>query len=169
VADLTALGIAAKTTIIGLGKEEAALKAQAAAAGVAKLVEFPGPQQGEALARLLNRHRILVIPSRCEEAFGIVALEALASGCVVVAADSGALPEVVGPCGLIFPKDDKDALVAALKKLLLDSNEIDALRRHVPAQLARFRDTAVLDACEAVISDTVGSPPTGEARLAGNR
>jgi glycogen synthase len=69
-ARLAARGIQAKTIVIGQGPEEAALKQQAGAAGIAKLVEFAGPQQGEALAALLNRHEILVIPSRYDEAFG---------------------------------------------------------------------------------------------------
>lgn len=157
VADLAAQGIEAKTTVIGLGPEESALKAQARNKGIETLVDFPGPQHGEALARILNRHRIVVIPSRCEEAFGIVALEALACGCVVVAADSGALPDVIGPCGLIFPKEDTNRLAAILKKLMTDPKEIEELRQHIPAQLTKFDKAAIIDACEAVIQDVARS------------
>lgn len=166
VADLAAQDIQAKTTVIGLGPEEPALKAQADTAGIATLVEFAGPQYGDALARLLNRHRIVVVPSRWLEAFGIVALEALACGCVVVAADSGALPEVVGPCGVIFPQDDPIMLAAILKKLLLDPTEIERLRQHIPAQLAKFDKAAILDACDAVIKDVAQASTAGSLRTA---
>jgi len=166
VAGLAAEGIKAKTTVIGLGQEEASLKAQAVAAGVSELIDFAGPRRGEELARLLHRHRILVIPSRVEEAFGIVALEALACGCVVVAADSGALPDVVGPCGRIFPKDDSKALTAILKELLLDPNKIEALRKHIPSQLAKFDKATILDECEAVIADTIRGSLAGKPQTA---
>ena len=151
VATLASDSIEAKTTVIGFGPEQKALKKRAYNKGIDNLVNFAGPQRGEALAQLLNRHRIVVIPSRCEEAFGIVALEAFACGCVVVAAESGALPEVIGPAGIIFPKEDVLALAAILKRLLADPKEIDGLRQHIPAQLAKFDKAAILDACENVI------------------
>jgi len=168
VAGLATQGIKARTTVIGLGSEEASLKAQAANAGVSDLVDFAGPRRGEELARLLHRHRILVIPSRCEEAFGIVALEALACGCVIVAADSGALPDVIGPAGRIFPKDDAKALTATLKELLTEPSKIEALRRHAPAQLSKFDKTTILDECEAVMADVAGNSFAGHPRLAQN-
>lgn len=166
VARLAARGIQTKTTVIGQGPEATALKQQAANAGVGSLVDFAGPQRGEPLARLLNRHKILVIPSRYDEAFGIVALEALACGCVVVAADSGALQEVVGPCGATFPKEDASALTDLLEKLLSDRAIIDEFRRQIPAHLARFDKTAVLDACEAVIRETAEASTANMFRFA---
>ena len=144
------------TTIIGAGAQEAALRARVASAGISGHVEFSGPLRGEALARMLNRHRILVVPSRWEEPFGIVVLEALASGCVVAVADSGALPEVVGPCGPTFAKDDPKALAAALERLVANPETIADYRRHAPAHLARFTRSAHLDACEELIREAVG-------------
>ena len=51
------------------------------------------------------------------EQFGRVAVEAMASGAVVVASRSGALPDVVGDAGLLVPPGDVDALAEALARL----------------------------------------------------
>lgn len=52
------------------------------------------------------------------EGFGLTALEAMACGAPVVAADAGSLPEVVGDAGLLVPARDVGALSAALDKVL---------------------------------------------------
>lgn len=157
VALLSARGRRVNTTVIGPGPEEGTLRGRAHAAGIADHVTFAGPMRGTELARLLNRHRILVVPSRWEEPFGIVALEGLACGCVVVVADSGALPEVIGPCGPVFPKNDAVALAATLDDLLRNPDRLDAYRGHAPAHLAKFTKRAFIDACEATIRETLSA------------
>jgi glycogen(starch) synthase len=155
VARLKNAGVEIKASLIGEGLEEKALKDRANALGVSQQINFTGGVRGEPLARLLNRHRIVAVPSRWEEPFGIVALEALACGCVTVVADSGALPEVVGPCGPTVPKNDPDALAAVLRQLLGDPASMQRYRDAMPAHLARFTEATHLDACEAVIHDTL--------------
>lgn len=157
---LAARGRRVNATLIGLGPEEGALRARAQAAGVADQVTFAGPVRGSELARLLNRHRIMVVPSRFE-AFGIVVLEGLACGCVVAVADSGGLPEVVGPCGPVFPKNDAAALAATLDDLLQNPERRDAYRGHAPAHLAKFTKRAFIDACEATIREAVAASSRG--------
>jgi glycosyltransferase involved in cell wall biosynthesis len=61
---------------------------------------------------------VACVPSVCEEQFGLVALEAMACGVPIVVSRSGALPEIVGDCGIIVPKGDPMALADALTKLL---------------------------------------------------
>jgi glycogen(starch) synthase len=138
-------------TMIGVGPQADALKERSQAAGISAQVDFPGPLRGETLARALNRHRILVVPSRWEEPFGIVALEGLACGCVVVVADSGALPEVIGPCGPTVPKNDSAALAAVLELLAGNSDILANYKQQIPRHIAKFGKAAMLDACEAVI------------------
>jgi glycogen(starch) synthase len=57
------------------------------------------------------------------EPFGLVALEAMASGCLCVVADTGGLREVVpadGTVGLRFPSRDADALREIVRRVLTD-------------------------------------------------
>lgn len=155
IGHLARQGMPLNATFIGDGPEKTALKARAVSQGIEAHTEFPGLVRGVPLARLLNRHKIVVVPSRWEEPFGIVALEALACGCVVVVAESGALPEVIGPCGPTVPKNDAAALAGALRTLLTDAAGFRAYREAIPAHLGKFTEAAHIDACEAVIRASV--------------
>ncbi len=110
-------GLPLRLTIIGEGPEEANLHQIAAASGLSKWVFFEGTKRGAELAALLQRHRVLVVPSVWPEPFGIVALEGLACGCLVVAADTGGLPEALGGLGLLFPPGDAAALADVLARI----------------------------------------------------
>jgi glycogen(starch) synthase len=123
-------------TVIGDGPEAPRLRAQADHLGVGGQVELLGTRTGEELVRLLNRHRILVIPSRYDEPFGIVALEGIACGCAVVASRGGGLPEAVGPCGRTFANGDAADLAAVLTDLLGDPASLAALQAGAPRHLA---------------------------------
>lgn len=60
---------------------------------------------------------VFVSTSR-HEGFCVPVIEALASGCRVVATDAGALPETVGPCGELVAVGDVEALTSALRRSL---------------------------------------------------
>ncbi|MBK8091120.1 MAG: glycosyltransferase family 4 protein [Verrucomicrobiaceae bacterium] len=68
-------GLRPSLTMIGSGPELEHLQKQAASLGVEDQIDFTGPLRGEELARSLNAHRIMVIPSRCSEGFGLVVIE----------------------------------------------------------------------------------------------
>ncbi|MFM1919068.1 MAG: D-inositol 3-phosphate glycosyltransferase [Candidatus Hydrogenedentota bacterium] len=65
---------------------------------------------------------ICAVPSTWEEPFGLVAIEAMATGRPCVVADVGGLQDIVveGETGHIFDRDSPEALAAALAKLLDD-------------------------------------------------
>ncbi len=80
-----------------------------------------------------------VLPSRFE-AFPLTILEAMASGCAVVASRVGGIPEMIGPdgeTGLLFSVGDAEALKAHLRRLHDDSD----MHRH----LQRRGRTRVVD------------------------
>lgn len=81
-----------------------------------------GWQTPKKLAQLYARADIAVFPSIWEEPFGLVALEAMAVGRPVVAADVGGLRDIVAheKTGLRYPAMDTRALVVALARLLDD-------------------------------------------------
>lgn len=155
LARLAAANKRLSATMIGMGPQVDELKEQAARAGIAAQVKFPGPLQGDALVRAINRHRIMVVPSRWEEPFGLVALEGMARGGGVE--NSGGLPEVAGPCGPVVPKDDPAALAAKLDRLVSHPEIVAQYRRAVPQHLAKFRTTPLLDACKAAIREAIAN------------
>lgn len=57
-------------------------------------------------ADFYERTKVLLVPSLAEESFGLVAAEALLNGIPVLASRRGALPEVVGECGLLLNSPD---------------------------------------------------------------
>jgi glycosyltransferase involved in cell wall biosynthesis len=150
-------------TIIGEGPEEGSLKAQVEAAGLADRVTFAGVVRGEPLAHLLNRHKVIAMPSRWEEPFGIVALEGAACGCVVVGTRSGGLVEAIGPCGPILAKNDPAALAAALARLTDDPSYLAGFRDKAAAHLQRFTRKQLIDASEQLLWDAARPPTTRRA------
>lgn len=126
-------------TVAGTGPEEARLRRMAESLGVRERVDFTGPVCGEALARLLNAHRIAVVPSTWEEPFGIVALEAAACGCVVLGSDAGGLPEAVGPAGCLFRRGDVEDLKNQLLKLIHDDSLQQQFRVGAASHLEKHR------------------------------
>lgn len=66
----------------------------------------------------------LIIPSQYEEAFGVVALEAMTMGVPVIASNSGGLSEVLGNSALIVERgtDFVEKLAKAIERLYLDPN-----------------------------------------------
>ena len=89
----------------------------AAELGITSAVRFEPPADRASVAVAMRRADLFVHPSR-RETFGVVAVEALASGLPVVASDSGGVTEVLGDdpdrLGAVVPRDDPAALTAAI-------------------------------------------------------
>ena len=144
LASLAAAGVRPTLSIVGGGPEEARLRAMAGELHLTKQVEFAGPKQGEELALFLNRHQVMVVPSRWNEPFGVVALEGIACGCAVVGSAGGGLPDAIGPCGLTFPNGSPGALALALDQLLSrHGNRLAELLRSAQSHLSRHAPETV--------------------------
>lgn len=128
-------GLRPSATFTGGGPEEQPLREMVRRMGLDTQVVFTGTKQRTELARVMNAHHIMVVPSRIREGFGIVALEGVACGCVLVAADAGGLAEAAGRCGLLFQRESADDLARVLASLLRDSNLMaklqDARKEHL--------------------------------------
>lgn len=130
-------------TIVGSGPEEENLRRLATELGVDRQLTFAGQKSGPAIAEILNRHRILVVPSRWAEPFGVVALEGIACGCVVVGSEKGGLKEAIGPCGVTFENENVPALAEQLKRVLNDLSLQAKLRDHATEHLAKFQSDVI--------------------------
>ncbi|MBG6238404.1 D-inositol-3-phosphate glycosyltransferase [Mycetocola sp. CAN_C7] len=97
------------------------LRAHADAHGLADGIRFVGPQSRNDLAALLRGARMLLVPSH-SETYGLVALEAAASGIPVVATASGGLLEAVddGVTGLLLDSREPAVWTDAISRLLTD-------------------------------------------------
>jgi len=91
----------------------------------------------EKLAHLYRAAGVLAIPSHYE-GFGLPALEAMHSGCPVVASTRGSLPEVVGGAAISLEPDDVDAWADALARVLLDPSLAEEMRAAGLAQAGQF-------------------------------
>jgi glycogen(starch) synthase len=115
-------------SIVGDGPERPTILARVEALGLGPQVTLSGVKRGCELARFVARHRVMAVPSRCAEGFGLVAVEGIACGCVIVGSDLGGLPEAIGPCGVTVPSADRSAMARAIK-LLLDDDSLRARYR----------------------------------------
>ena len=100
-----------------------------------KQIIFKGQLKGKALVDELNKHKCLVVPSVYKEAFGIVALEGLATGCQVIGSDGDGISEAIGRCGLLFKKGDIDSLA---KRMLEMDNMASVNQEKVNEHLNKF-------------------------------
>lgn len=107
----------------------AALRARAAAAGLADRVVFTGPVSEAELAALYRGALAYAFVS-LSEGFGLPGLEAMAAGVPVVAARAGSLPEVYGDAARYCDPLDLDSIAAALVEVA--SNE--QLRKRLAAR-----------------------------------
>jgi glycogen(starch) synthase len=117
--------------VAGSGTHEQELKAQATALGLDRHGTFLGWIGDDVLHTLYRISDLTVVPS-IYEPFGLVALEAMASGCPCLVADTGGLREVVPheDVGLRFRSRDPDSLARFAIRLLSD----ERLRRRVVAE-----------------------------------
>jgi glycosyltransferase involved in cell wall biosynthesis len=103
----------------------------------------------KAVSQYLRCLDIFVLPSygipTWKEQFGLTLAQAMMAGVPCIGSSSGAIPEVLGPGGLIFKERDMDGLTCALKRMLQSEalrNELGdkarafALQRHSNAVVA---------------------------------
>jgi L-malate glycosyltransferase len=86
---------------------------------VSERVHFLGLRND--VEQLMAASSVVVVPSEYEEAFGLAAVEAMASARPVVVARSGAMPELVGDAGIVVEKRDPVGLAVAINRLLDDA------------------------------------------------
>jgi glycogen(starch) synthase len=117
--------------VAGSGTHEQELRAQAAELGLLEHGTFLGWIGDDVLHTLYRIADLTVVPS-IYEPFGLVALEAMASGCPCLVADTGGLREVVPheEVGLRFRSRDPDSLADVALRVLAD----DELGRRLVAE-----------------------------------
>jgi glycogen synthase len=137
--------------VAGSGTAEGELKRQAAKLALSEHGTFMGWIGDDVLHSLYRIADLTVVPS-IYEPFGLVALEAMASGCPCIVADTGGLREVVpnAEVGLRFRSQDSRALGRMMERVLTDAELRDRLVTEASEHVLRFdwgdiaRQTAAL-------------------------
>jgi glycosyltransferase involved in cell wall biosynthesis len=127
----SALPLPVQLLIIGDGPHRSDIARYATRLGDA--VQFTAALPPAQIAPQLRQINALVLPSRTtpvwKEQFGRVLIEAMACGVPVVGSNSGAIPEVIGDAGLIFPEGDANALADCLRGLIASTELREELRQ----------------------------------------
>jgi glycogen synthase len=125
--------------VAGSGTHEAELERQATELGLTKHGTFMGWIGDDVLHSLYRIADLCVVPS-IYEPFGLVALEAMASGCPCIVADTGGLREVVpsSDVGLRFRSRDPRSLGRMMELVLTDEALRDRLVVEASEHVGRF-------------------------------
>jgi glycosyltransferase involved in cell wall biosynthesis len=111
------------------------------------------------LPAFYRRYDLVFVPSVSDEPFGLVALEAMASGCAVIASNRGGLPEVCGAAARLVDPEDDEAVDAALEAMAGSSGaEWDAITAAARAHAAGSTWSRTVDALLAAIERTRPGP-----------
>jgi len=157
----------ARLVVAGAGTGMEAVRARVAARGVGERVELRGFVDEAEKIRLLQTAHVLATVSE-KEGWGLTVLEAAACGTPAVASDVPGLRDAVrdGETGLLVPRDDPAALVAALRRVLEDAALRERLGRDARRYAARFEWGAVASDVSAVLDLARGRPSVVRAKTA---
>ncbi len=100
----------------------------------------------------------LFVSASASEGFGLPLLEAMGCGAVAVAFANSSLPEVAGEAAALVPDGEREALAAALSRLLGDPSEADRRRRLGLEHAARFTWAGSARRTVAVYEEVLGAP-----------
>lgn len=122
--------------------------------GIAPRCEWLPWVSDEERLQLLNRCRALLVVSLWE-GFGLPALEAMACGAPVIAAQAGALPEVVGNAALLVDPRRPAAIAAAMARVGLESGLAQALGQAGELRAGDFRWDQTAAEVQAVLRELI--------------
>lgn len=137
--------------IAGSGPDARALQALACQLGVGQQVTFLGFVPDDQLACLYRLADMFVIAS-VAELQSLATMEAMASGLPTIAADAGALPELVadGENGYLFTADESDQLALVMEQLLRQPERWRDMGRASVRMVARHDSRDVTEQWESI-------------------
>jgi glycosyltransferase involved in cell wall biosynthesis len=101
---------------------------------------------------IVRQHDVVCILSRSNEPFGLVVLEAMASGCAVIASNRGGLPEACGGAAALVDPDDAAAVRECLRSLVQDPQALADMKKRSVERAAAGSWGACADRLESVVA-----------------
>ena len=119
---------AARLTIIGEGPDRCRLESLCAELGISHAVRFTGQLPNKDVLAEMASAQFFVMPSH-PEGFGIVYLEAMASGCITIGTQGEGISDLIvsGENGFLVPPDDPDAIARVIDWCLTHPTEAAAI------------------------------------------
>ena len=159
-----------RLVVAGSGELEALVVKASHHHGGALLEHVPAPDR-EQLLRLLSEASIAVSPALYGESFGIILVEALASGTPVIAASNAGYVKVLTGRGrdLLVKPGDAEALAKNIVNLLASKDECQALGRWGREHAKQFDISEIAAAFEAVYRSAITNYSRSKAHGAGSQ
>jgi glycosyltransferase involved in cell wall biosynthesis len=157
-----------RLVMVGRLKEGSAAQRTIEQLGLGDAVEFVSGITDERIVELYNESACAVVPS-LYEGFSLPAIEAMSTGCPLVATTGGAIPEVAGPdgetCFMTVP-GDSESLAAGIRRALEDpvgAQRIGAAGRERVIHRWSWRHTAVrtVEHYRELLDDAAANPWRG--------
>jgi glycosyltransferase involved in cell wall biosynthesis len=123
-----------------------------------KYVTFHGWIPRNELPNIMKKCDCLLLPTVIQEAFSRVVLEAMASGLVVIASNTGGTSEIVrnNLSGLLTPADDHIALGEAIERIVIDQSLRISLANYGQKQVVEnFSLDSMVDKCENLLRKAI--------------
>lgn len=135
-----------------------ALMALAESLGVADVVDFLGAREQSVLADYYAASTAVIMPSDYES-FGMVALEAMASGTPVIASQVGGLAYLVrdNETGYLVPSREPQLLAARIHHLITQPNEQERLARNAANLAKHYAWPRIVDKLLAAFSEMIST------------
>lgn len=115
-----------KLLVVGDGPEREPFLSMLSDLNLTDRAQVTGGVKYDEMPQLFQQMDLLVLPTqttkRVREQFGRVLIEAMASGVPVIGSTCGAIPEVIGDAGVVFPEGDANALATAIRRVLATEN-----------------------------------------------
>ena len=151
-----------KVVLAGQGEEEDRLKTLTRELHLDERLLFLPPVTDEELPSLYRGADLFVLPSIARsEAFGLVAIEAMACGTPLVTTEIGTgttFHNVSGVTGLVVPPSDPKALAEAIQQILQNETRRAEMGKNAANRAnAEFSRTTFLDRWEQLIMESAGS------------
>lgn len=149
-------GLPFSLSFVGDGPLMGDLVARASQLGVSDTVRFHGSMVGAGLREALQKAWAVVVPTTCEEAMGLVAVEAMAAGAPLIVSRHGALPEVAADCALVFENGSTAELVEAMRALSAQEALWDRLASGGPARARAFDSRLIAQRYAGLYAEMAG-------------
>ena len=146
--------IPAKLMFIGEGPEKESVEQQCMALGIMNKVIFFG--KSNEIDKILGFSDLFLLPSQTES-FGLVALEAMASGVPVISSNTGGIPEVniQGISGFLSNVGDVDDMTKNALHILSDAKRLEQFKVNARQEALKFDLHTIVPKYEAIYQKTL--------------